>query len=85
MAANETLLLEEDQESEQNNSECELGDVDEAQQQQPQGGRLERRSMGDGWEGSATIKTPAKHTVNTPLSLLNMRKTKTILLLNLSF
>ena len=49
MAANETLLLEEDQESEQNNSECELGDVDEAQQQQPQGGGLERRSMGDGW------------------------------------
>ena len=62
MAANETLLLEEDQESEQNNSECELGDVDEAQQQQPQGGGLEKRSMGDGWEGNATIKTPAKHT-----------------------
>ena len=60
MAANETLLLEEDQESEQNNFECEVGDVDEAQQQQPQGGGLKRGSMSDGWEGNATNKNAGK-------------------------
>ena len=53
VTVNDTLTLEDGQESEQNDSKCGQGDVDEAQQQQPEGGGLKRGSTGDGWEGNA--------------------------------
>ena len=60
VAANERVSLAEDQESEQNDSACELGDVDETQQQQPHGGGLKRGSTGDGWEGNTTSNNAGK-------------------------